>query len=113
VSGHLCTCGYVAADCGDLADHWGEAFIPADDADPAGMRHAEAAREPFPRPGPGGTRGPAAGIDGSDERAEPAAFACLCGAAFDHPGRLDAHLLEAFIPAGRIGLDGLAHAPAA
>lgn len=93
-----CTCGYVAARDGELGDHWGEAFIPPDDRDVAGVLHAEAARDAAPgAPGAGGRR---------------AVAACLCGDAFDHLGQLDDHLLTAFIPADRIGRDGRGHAAA-
>jgi hypothetical protein len=90
-----CTCGYLAASDGELGDHWGEAFIPPDDRDAAGVVHAEAAR-------------------GLAEACRPGAGAvgCLCGDAFDHPGKLDDHLLTTFIPAGRVGRDGRRHAPA-
>jgi hypothetical protein len=101
---YRCTCGYAAASDGELGDHWGEVFIPSDDRDAAGIAHAEAASDQGAgTPGTGGAR-----------RAVVACvFACLCGDAFDHLGKLDDHLLTAFIPAGRIGLDGCAHAPAA
>jgi hypothetical protein len=96
---YWCTCGYVAASDGELGDHWGEAFIPPDDRDAAGILHAEVAGDVAAgAPGVGGRR---------------AVVACLCGDAFDHPGKLDNHLLTAFIPADRIGRDGRGHAPAA
>lgn len=92
MSAFRCSCGYVAAGPGELGDHWGEAFIPADDRDVAGVVHAEAAR---------------------DASAGPLAYACLCGDAFGVLARLDDHLLSAFATADRVGLDGRSHAPAA
>jgi hypothetical protein len=101
---YQCTCGYAAASDGELGDHWGEVFIPPDDRDAAGIPHAEAARDAGAGgPGTGWARRPVAAC----------VFACLCGDAFDHLGKLDEHLLTAFIPADRIGRDGRAHAPAA
>ncbi len=91
MSAYQCSCGYVAASDGELGDHWGEAFIPPDDRDAAGVVHAEAAREP----------------DGGPS------WCCLCGDTFDHFGKLDTHLLDMFIPAGHVGLDGRAHAAGA
>ena len=98
---YLCTCGYAAASDGELGDHWGEAFIPPDDRDAHGVTHAEA------------TRDDALSAPGTGAGPRMAAFGCLCGEAFDCLGRLDDHVLTAFIPADRIGLDGRAHAPAA
>ena len=39
-----CTCGFRPTDDYHLTDHLGEVFIPADDLDPDGQLHAEAAR---------------------------------------------------------------------
>lgn len=100
---YRCTCGYVAASGGELGDHWGEAFIPPDDRDVAGVLHAEAASD-------GADRDGAVGAPGADGRR---AVACLCGDAFGHLGELDDHLLAAFMPADRTGLDGRGHRPAA
>jgi hypothetical protein len=88
MTAYQCSCGYVAASGGELGDHWGEAFIPADDRDASGVVHAEAARE----------------ADGGPS------WRCLCGDAFDHLGKLDSHLLDMFIPADHVGLDCRAHA---
>jgi hypothetical protein len=144
-----CTCGYSAASDGELGDHWGEAFIPPDDRDANGVRHAEAARDTAGRDQAArgmGARDQAAdteaagaeaagaarrglsaaaggagvadasGVTSQDAggaRPRPGPFACLCGEVFDHLGKLDDHLLGAFIPADRRGLDGRGHAPAA
>jgi hypothetical protein len=124
VSAYLCTCGYDAASDGELGDHWGEAFIPPDDRDAAGVRHAEVTSdEAVSEPGTSRIAGldadhttsasRATTEDAGGARPRRAAFACLCGDAFDHLGKLDDHLLTAFIPADRIGFDGRIHAPGA
>jgi hypothetical protein len=91
-----CTCGYQAQDSDDLAIHFGEMFIPHNDTAPGGQVHNEAARDR------GGPSGPTV----------PLILTCRCGYTsgtdeFDH------HLLAAFTPPDRIGLDGKRHAPAA
>lgn len=78
-----CSCGFIPADEETLADHLGEMFLPDDDTDEAGRRHAETA--------PG---------------------TCLCGHA-GSAADLDAHLVAVFTPPGRIGRDGREHNPAA
>jgi hypothetical protein len=103
----------VAASEGELADHWGEAFIPPDDRDAAGIVHAEAAREVGGRErlraNASASASEATGAGAGAGQAWPSAFACLCGAAFDAASKLDEHLLSAFTPAGRAGLDGRPH----
>jgi hypothetical protein len=101
---YRCTCGHVAASDGELGDHWGEAFIPPDDRDVAGIRHAEAARDAAVGDGAGG---------GPESGGRQGVVACLCGDAFDHLDELDDHLLTMFIPADRVGRDGREHAHAA
>jgi hypothetical protein len=78
-----CLCGFAPAGEETLADHLGEMFLPDDDTDEAGRRHAETTS---------GT--------------------CLCGHAADSAAGLDAHLVAVFTPPGRIGRDGRAHIPA-
>jgi hypothetical protein len=121
---YLCTCGYMAASDGELGDHWGETFIPADDRDASGVVHAEATRDEavsapetswIARPDADATTPASCATTENAGRAgsRRATFGCLCGDAFDCVGKLDDHLLTAFIPADRIGLDGLPHTPAA
>jgi hypothetical protein len=124
MTAYQCSCGYAAASDGELGDHWGEAFIPADDRDASGVVHAETAREVAAKARAviGITSpvadGSAATNDATSDDAHgtvlgPLAFACLCGAAFDVLAKLDEHLLSAFTPADRVGHDGRAHARAA
>jgi hypothetical protein len=121
VTAYLCTCGYLAASDGELGDHWGEAFVPADDRDASGVAHAEAARDvaadaravigiiSTAADGSAATND-AASDDPHGTVLEPLAFACLCGTAFEVLAKLDEHLLSAFTPADHVGLDGRAHA---
>jgi hypothetical protein len=78
-----CLCGFTPAGEETLADHLGEMFLPDDDTDEAGHRHAETT--------PG---------------------TCLCGHAANNAAGLDAHLVTVFTPSGRIGRDGRTHIPA-
>ncbi|HEX4831319.1 MAG TPA: ATP-binding protein, partial [Trebonia sp.] len=83
-----CSCGYVAATADEAYVHLSEAFIPADDRDPAGVVHAEAARE-------------------SSE--PPLAFRCTCGHDAGGPLHLDIHIRQALAPESGLGLDGQRH----
>jgi hypothetical protein len=86
-----CACGFVPTDDYHLADHLGEAFIPANDRGSDGRLHAEAARD-------------AASVAGGT-------LACLCGYRAADGAALDAHLFLVFAPAGQPGLDGQPHSP--
>lgn len=88
---HMCSCGYQADDAEDLAVHFGEMFIPADDTAPDGQVHCEAASN-------SGT--PA-----------PPTLTCRCGFT-GIVSDFDRHLLSVFAPVGRVGLDGKRHASA-
>ncbi len=89
---HHCSCGYDADSPEDLALHFGEMFIPADDVAPDGQAHTEAARDK--------------GTPVSAPRV------CRCGFTSSDIDGLDWHLIDVFTPADRIGLDGVKHAPA-
>jgi hypothetical protein len=91
---HQCSCGYEAADCEDLAVHFGEMFIPPDDTAPDGQVHCETVRD----------QGTAGGTTA------PVTLACRCGftGGIDD---FDRHLLTVFAPGDRTGLDGKRHAP--
>jgi len=75
-----CSCGFTPTVDETLADHLGEMFIPDDDTDEAGQRHAETG-----------------------------ARTCLCGHTATSGAGLDAHLLAAFTSPGHLGRDGRAH----
>jgi len=77
-----CSCGFTPTVDETLADHLGEMFIPDDDTDEVGQRHAEA----------GGRT-------------------CLCGHKATSATGLDTHLVAALTPPGRVGRDGRPHAP--
>ena len=79
----LCTCGYQADDAEDLAVHFGEMFIPADDTAPDGQVHCET--------------GSASGT-----------LTCRCGF-IGGVSDFDRHLLAVFAPDDRVGLDGKRH----
>ena len=79
-----CSCGFIPAGEETLADHLGEMFLPDDDTDGAGRRHAETT--------PG---------------------TCLCGHAAGSAADLDAHLVAVFTPPGNLSRDGRTHNPAA
>ena len=75
-----CACGFTATSDYDLADHFGEMFIPDNDMDTAGQVHAETA---------------------------PAK--CLCGYVAATTAVLDEHLLTAFTLLTVTGRDGRDH----
>lgn len=92
---HACTCGYQAEDPDDLAAHFGEMFIPANDTATDGEAHFEAS----------GDKETATGTPS-------VTLTCRCGLTAPL-SEFDQHLLDVFAPADRVGLDGQRHALAA
>jgi hypothetical protein len=90
-----CTCGYQAQDPDDLAIHFGEMFIPDNDAAPDGQIHNEAAQ------------------DNPRDSTNPALRTLTCRCGFTAPAdAFDHHLLAVFTPPNHIGQDGNHHTPA-
>ncbi|HTU74576.1 MAG TPA: hypothetical protein VMG38_13760 [Trebonia sp.] len=84
-----CTCGYAADTPEDLSDHFGEVFIPEDDAASDGKAHMEVAQD-------------------SDTDVPPGKR-CACGFSAPNAAALDEHILAALIPDDHVGLDGRRH----
>ena len=84
-----CTCGFAARSPEDLSDHFGEVFIPEDDAASDGQAHTEVARDGDTDVLPGNR--------------------CACGFAALDATDLDEHILDALIPDDHVGLDGRRH----